>query len=121
MKYSLTIWSSLPYVILPFLCIFFDEALKISWVNKRDLVRALLDNCGHGLIAFLSWLSVAGMSKRGLTESLLCAVMASAIDLDHFVMAKSFTLKVCQFTTCMQNYEKNILTLLDFNTDRLNQ
>jgi hypothetical protein len=94
MNFPLKISDSLPYALLPIFCVFFDEALKISWINSSDILRALFDNSGHGTIAFLSWLAVAGINNRGFAESVLCGVMASAIDLDHFVMAKSYTLKV---------------------------
>ncbi|XP_028394287.1 transmembrane protein 267-like [Dendronephthya gigantea] len=93
MDFPFKISNSLPYILLPILCIFFDEALKISWINTNDILRALVDNSGHGTIAFLSWLAVAGIDKRGLAESTLCCLMACAIDVDHFIMAKSYSLK----------------------------
>lgn len=98
MDFPFKISNSLPYILLPILCIFFDEALKISWINSNHIFRALVDNSGHGAIAFLSWLAVAGMDKRGLAESIFCGVMACAIDVDHFVMAKSYSLKVGSYS-----------------------
>jgi hypothetical protein len=94
MNFPLKVSDSLPFILLPILCVFFDETLKISRVNRSDSLRALVDSCGHGTIAFLSWLAVAGLNRRGVFESLLCAVFACAIDSDHFIMAKSSTLKV---------------------------
>ncbi len=94
MNFPFKISESLPYILLPILCVVFDEPLKISRINNNDILRALFDNSAHGAIAFLSWSAVVGMNKRGVAESILCGVLACGIDLDHFVMAKSFTLQV---------------------------
>ena len=94
MKFSFVVSTTLPYVLLPILCLVFDETLKISRINSSDILRAFFDNMAHGAIAFLSWLAVAGINKRGFAESVFCGVLACAIDVDHFVMAKSFNMKV---------------------------
>ena len=94
MNFPVKFSQSLPYVLLPISCIFFDETLKISWINSSSIFRALVDNSAHAFFAFLSWLAVAGITRRGIAESVFCAVLASAIDLDHFIMAKSLKMKV---------------------------
>ena len=94
MYFPFKILNSLPYILLPILCVFVDETLKISRVNQSDILRALIDSCGHGTIAFLSWMAVAGMNRRGVFESFFCGILACAIDSDHFMMAKSYNLKV---------------------------
>ncbi|XP_060525976.1 transmembrane protein 267 [Cylas formicarius] len=66
--------------------------------SNLNLFRALFDNATHGVIGGLSWLVFALNSKLANAkvtslEVLLCAVLSSAIDLDHFVVAKSLLLK----------------------------
>ena len=94
MNFPFKISNNLPYILLPILCVFVDETLKIPKVNRSDILRALVDSCGHGTIAFLSWIAVAGMNRRGVFESFFCGALSCAIDSDHFMMAKSYILKV---------------------------
>ena len=94
MKIPFKISDSLPYILLPISCMCFDEALKISWINGSDILRAFCDSSAHGVIAFLSWLAVSGVNYRSVAESIMCAVIACAIDFDHFAMAESYNLQV---------------------------
>lgn len=84
----------LPYILLLLSCLMFDEAMKISWINTEPYIRALLDNFGHAFIACLSWLATVGVSRRGIIQGIGCGVLASAVDIDHFFWAKSFSLQV---------------------------
>lgn len=97
--------DSLPYILLPLTCVAFDEALKISFITKNNVLRSIVDNICHGTIAFVSWCAVVGVNvnkKKDVLEMLLCAVMACAIDLDHFISAKSYHLKVSGLLTKIQ-------------------
>lgn len=97
--------DTLPYILLPFVCLSFDEALKIPFINKKDVLRSLVDNGGHGGIAFVCWWAVVGTSdltRKDFAEMVVCGVIACAIDLDHFISAKSFNLKV-KFLTSIFN------------------
>lgn len=74
----------------------FDEALKISFIKKNNVLRSIADNTGHGTVALVSWCAVRGVdgiNKKNVIEMIFCAVIACAIDLDHFISAKSFRLK----------------------------
>ena len=94
MNFPFKVPASVPYIMLPILCMFFDETMKISRIDNSDILRAFFDNLAHGGVAFLSWLAVTGINKRRFAESVICGVLACAVDLDHFVMAKSYSLKV---------------------------
>ena len=90
--------DSLPYILLPMICVAFDEALKISIIRKNNVLRSITDNTAHGTVALVSWCAVVGVdaidNKKDVIETILCTVIACAIDLDHFISAKSFRLKV---------------------------
>ena len=67
------------------------------------IMRALLDNGTHCLIGFLAWLAIdsGGLSRSGLQSALLCGLIASLVDVDHFVQARSLSLKVNCFLSFM--------------------
>lgn len=61
--------------------------------------KALCDNGTHTLIAAISWLIVCVWSRYKYVnqlyyEILACAIIGSAIDLDHFIIARTTNLKV---------------------------
>ena len=71
------------------------------WQGMRHgtLVRALLDNTAHALIGGWSWVNVVLLtgepfSTLKLAQVACCVCMASAIDLDHLIAARSFSLEV---------------------------
>ncbi|XP_076373976.1 transmembrane protein 267 isoform X2 [Tachypleus tridentatus] len=83
-----------------------DGLLATRIIQQSDFLRVLTDNSTHGLIAVISWILVAvsGTATRFdepsniflkslLAEALLCGFIACVVDLDHFMMAKSFRLK----------------------------
>ena len=62
---------------------------------QSSYLRALVDNTAHGLIAFVSWCVVSEIqTRKDVLESILCGLIACAIDVDHFLAAKSFRLQV---------------------------
>ncbi|KAL1131540.1 hypothetical protein AAG570_011157 [Ranatra chinensis] len=78
-----------------------DRLLEI--VKDPPWERALCDSCTHGLVALLSWLALilrTGRCQGGgwpyvpWLEVLLCGILGSAIDIDHFIAARSFDLKL---------------------------
>lgn len=76
-------------------CVVADHALQLSSVQNHLWLRAALDNATHGLIGLWSWAVVIGLRKRSdVYEVLLAGLLASIIDLDHFYMAGSLSLKV---------------------------
>lgn len=61
--------------------------------------KALFDNTTHAAIAGISWLIVCFRFKYSsalsiFSEVLGCAALASMIDIDHFIVAKSMQIKV---------------------------
>ena len=58
--------------------------------------RAITDNVIHAIIGALVWLTVTAdrLTWLVLAQTVLCALLSSAIDVDHFIAASSFTLEV---------------------------
>lgn len=74
----------------------FDSPKLIVFLNERSgisqrLLRALMDNSAHCFVGVLSWFIIS-YSKVDLCELILAGIIASFIDLDHFISAKSFKL-----------------------------
>ena len=67
--------------------------------QKYHLFRVMTDNLTHGLVGGWCWAVaclLAGWSGRcNVVETFLCFAMASAVDVDHFIAARSIFLKVC--------------------------
>jgi hypothetical protein len=64
-------------------------------------VQAVADNLTHGAIGLLTWHIVTShLAKLSLivriSEVMLCGLLASAIDLDHFAAARSLRIQVQQ-------------------------
>lgn len=66
--------------------------------SRIKIFQAVFDNVTHCMIGGLSWLLVCINCKKinhgVIIEIIVCAAIASLIDLDHFAMAKSFSLQV---------------------------
>ncbi|KAF7282014.1 hypothetical protein GWI33_003675 [Rhynchophorus ferrugineus] len=68
--------------------------------QSNAAAKALFDNATHAIIGSLCWtLFYINSNKIGVSakyiifEIAICALIASMIDLDHFIAAKSFSLK----------------------------
>lgn len=70
--------------------------LSTPAIRSHDLLRALTDNFAHGLLAVWIWLLSAGRPTRGedWLWLILCGASACAVDVDHFLAAGSWKLKV---------------------------
>lgn len=80
-------------------CILADGILNSPFIQQHAWLRAVLDNSVHAVIALWSWAIVIGLRKKSdFYEVLLAGFLASAIDLDHFYMAKSLSLNVSVLT-----------------------
>ncbi|KAK1884016.1 Transmembrane protein 267 [Dissostichus eleginoides] len=76
-------------------CVLADHGLQLSVIQNHLWLRAALDNATHGLVGLWSWAVVIGLRKKSdVYEVLLAGLLASIIDLDHFYMAGSLSLKV---------------------------
>ena len=54
-----------------------------------------MDNMAHGVIAFVSWCVVSEvLTRKDLVDGVLSAFIACALDVDHFIAARSFNLQV---------------------------
>jgi len=79
-------------------------------------ICVILDNGVHGLIAALSWLIVIDYRQNlpfpGIFEVLICACLASVIDIDHFIAAKSMSLNDAMHLTKRPLFHSTSLLLL---------
>lgn len=72
----------------------------VSRIHQKHAVKAICDNSAHFSIGGISWLivcintSFSQNNTQCLLEILLCAFIAAVIDVDHFISAKSLSLKV---------------------------
>ncbi|CAM1319488.1 C5orf28 (predicted) [Pycnogonum litorale] len=88
-------------ILLISICIIGDNLTNI--LPSNTWTKAVIDNAIHGLLGFISWFIVLFpvSSKRMVSDSmsahvfqsLICVTIACAIDIDHFVHAKSFDLQ----------------------------
>jgi len=89
-------------IVLVLVCVIGDKVCSLPALqpSKWALVRALSDNATHGVVGGLSWWIVFGIqwplgtAASRLNQSLWCAFLASALDLDHFVAAGSINIHV---------------------------
>lgn len=90
-------------VTLAMICILGDFLLTCATIRSSNLRRALIDNGTHGLVGLLSWAVVVNptllplgtlMGEPFLWEILLCGVLSSLVDLDHFAAAGTLKLQV---------------------------
>ena len=85
----------LPYLFLGCVCYGFDAIFLKIQGEYAPYIGAVADNAAHGIIAFFSWCIVCEIhTRKHLIDGILCGIIACAIDLDHFIAAKSFKLKV---------------------------
>ena len=86
------------------LCALLSDQLPV----KSRFAKAVLDNIvGHACISFFVWLAILDFNvknKQHGLELVLSFVVGSMIDMDHFIMAKSLNLKVCNLTLILIIY-----------------
>lgn len=93
---TLSVISSLA---LGIFCFVADRLLQISFIQQNDWLRALSDNTVHGVVGLWSWAIVIGLKKKSdFSEVILAGFLSSVIDVDHFVLAGSLSLKVSRTT-----------------------
>ncbi|XP_033624605.1 transmembrane protein 267-like [Asterias rubens] len=78
-------------------CLACDHILQLPGVASSTYGRAVVDNFSHGMVGAMSWamvvLVIPPCSLRQLAEVILCGLLASLLDVDHFIAARSFELK----------------------------
>ncbi|KAG8131133.1 hypothetical protein E2320_017802 [Naja naja] len=75
-------------------CYLADRLLQYSFIQQTYWLRALSDNMVHGIIGLWSWAIVIGLKKKSdFTEVILAGFLSSVIDMDHFILAGSLSLK----------------------------
>ena len=78
--------------------------------TSHSLLKCISDNGTHFMIAVISWIFIeeTNLSSIPLGSLLLCGMMASIIDLDHFIAARSFSIHVSCFLVaffCISSFQ----------------
>lgn len=72
-----------------------DYGLKYG---KSESERAIFDNATHATIGGLTWMLIVVLSRKPLVRNLnsifSCFLLASFIDVDHFIAARSWHIHV---------------------------
>lgn len=84
------------YCILLTIIILLGDKLASMLSQSGELWRALVDNATHGAVGALSWavVELPGLQINKWLLCVLCGLLSSCIDLDHFWQAKSLYLHV---------------------------
>ena len=94
-------------------CVSLDHILQLPAVATSHYYRAAVDNFTHGLVGLLSWAIVIGavppINCWQLGEIILCGVLSSILDADHFIAAKSIYLQVWNVLTCTSSWHTCML------------
>jgi uncharacterized membrane protein len=73
-------------------CIIGDK--KLNSTNERQIVRAFYDNITHGLVGLFSAAILFTDDWERMCWAVICMILSSAIDVDHFILARSLKLSV---------------------------
>ncbi|XP_060567037.1 transmembrane protein 267-like [Ruditapes philippinarum] len=81
-------------ILLGCTCYLGDRLLEHP-VAKQQIVVAITDSLTHGIVGGISWAIICDFKfrKQECVECLLCMMLAMLVDVDHFIAAKSFSLK----------------------------
>lgn len=95
-------------VLLVLFCVFCERLVLLA--NERWM-KAVIDSTIHASIAGLAWLTVTGdkLACKTIAQSILCAFMSSAIDVDHFIAASSLSLEVGQYSLIVKDICQQIV------------
>ncbi|XP_077203186.1 transmembrane protein 267 [Paroedura picta] len=75
-------------------CFAADRFLQFSFIQQNYWLRALSDNTVHGVVGLWSWAIVNGLKKKSdFWEVIFAGFLSSVIDVDHFILAGSLSLK----------------------------
>ncbi|KAG5332499.1 TM267 protein, partial [Acromyrmex charruanus] len=71
-----------------------DFGLKWLKYDKNESARAALDNATHATVGGLTWMLIVILSRKSIVRNLnsifSCFLLASFVDLDHFIAAHSW-------------------------------
>ncbi|XP_063701224.1 transmembrane protein 267 [Culicoides brevitarsis] len=93
---TVTATKGLLTVLLGLICVGGDRLVDVN--KESPLLKAISDNLTHGLVGLVSYLVVVidYRTSISLSEQLLltfaCFIIACGIDVDHFIMARSWKL-----------------------------
>lgn len=90
---KLTFKTKLLQIILVVIVAIVGDCL-VDLFTSHQLLKCISDNSTHLFIAVISWMFIEELDFSVILfgSPLLCGMMASFVDLDHFVAARSFTI-----------------------------
>lgn len=84
-----------------------DVGLKWLKYDKNELARAALDNATHATVGGLTWMLIVVLSRKSIARNLnsifSCFLLASFVDLDHFIAAHSWHIHVSTASKAFEN------------------
>lgn len=81
---------------------------KLHAINERPIVRAFFDNATHGLVGLFACGIAFSAHWDKMYMAVICMIISSAIDVDHFIAAKSFHLSVSEKFISLQHLNRCI-------------
>ena len=79
------------------LCVLGDKTGAIPAVRDNTMLRMLVDNITHGLVGGLTWAAIIAthsITHKQLLEVGTASLLAMSLDIDHFLVAPSWSLQV---------------------------
>ncbi|XP_018396387.1 PREDICTED: transmembrane protein C5orf28 isoform X1 [Cyphomyrmex costatus] len=77
-----------------------DVGLKWLRSDKNESARAAFDNATHATVGGLTWMLIVVLSRKSIARNLnsifSCFLLASFVDLDHFIAARSWHIHVSE-------------------------
>ncbi|XP_053388142.1 transmembrane protein 267-like [Mercenaria mercenaria] len=100
-------------ILLLIVCYLGDTLLQHP-VVKQQFVVALTDSLTHGIVGGISWAIVCDLKfkKQECLECILCLVLAMLVDTDHFLSARSFSLKAALSLPARPPFHATTLVIL---------
>lgn len=71
---------------------------KVLRVERNNIAKAIIDSVTHGLVGLLSSMILFTDNIENMHLAIICMIFSSAIDIDHFITARSMKLSVSNKT-----------------------
>lgn len=94
-------------ILIPVTAVVGDTVIQSMNPNISLLLKCFTDSATHFLLASFSWnyVETSSMNKRiHLVVSIMCGLLASIIDIDHFIAVGTISLQVNIITISNRNF-----------------
>lgn len=97
LKTKLDIKSTINLFLIPAIALTGDKVIDYIFPYKSLILKCFIDSATHFIIASLSWNYVGNLSiykRTHLFAVFMCGLLASLIDIDHFIAVGTMNLQV---------------------------